>query len=107
MLARSRLLVLSSRTEGGANAVSEAIVCGVPVVATRIDGSVGLLGSDYRGYFGVGDTAALSRLLHRAESDHGFLSALRAHCTSLAPMFDPGRERKAWRDLLAELQVSG
>jgi putative glycosyltransferase (TIGR04348 family) len=103
MLARSRLLVLSSRTEGGANAISEAIVCGVPVVATKIDGSVGLLGSDYRGYFGVGDTAALAQLLHRAELDQDFLTALRAHCKSLAPMFDPRRERKAWRDLLAEL----
>ncbi len=35
--------------------------------------------------------------------DPGFLTALRAHCKSPAPMFDPGRERKAWRDLLAEL----
>ena len=103
MLARSRLLVLSSRAEGGANAVSEAIVCGVPVVATKIDGSVGLLGPDYRGYFGVGDTAALAQLLHRAESDQDFLAALRAHCKSLAPMFHPGKERKAWKDLLAEL----
>src|SRR5262249_52332686 len=47
LLARSHLLVLSSRLEGGANVLSEAIVEGVPAVASRIDGSVGLLGGDY------------------------------------------------------------
>ena len=47
LLARSRLLVLSSRMEGGANVISEAIVNGVPVIASRISGSIGLLGAEY------------------------------------------------------------
>ncbi len=39
LLASSRLMVLSSRDEGGANVVSEAIVDGVPVLSTDISGS--------------------------------------------------------------------
>jgi len=69
LLARSRLLVLSSRMEGGANVISEAIVNAVPVVASHIPGNVGLLGDNYPGYFPVGDTLSLARLLLHAEND--------------------------------------
>src|SRR3990167_6949633 len=72
-----RLLVLSSRMEGGANVISEAVVDGTPVVASRIPGSVGLLGAGYPGYFPVGDTAALARRLRRAETDSRFYHRLR------------------------------
>jgi glycosyltransferase involved in cell wall biosynthesis len=72
LLARSRLLVLTSLMEGGANTISEAIAAGVPVLASRIPGSVGLLGTQYPGYFPVGDTAALAALLTRAETDTKF-----------------------------------
>src|SRR5262249_11890594 len=56
LLLRSHAMVLSSLSEGGANVISEAIVAGVPILASRIDGNVGLLGEDYSGYFPVGDT---------------------------------------------------
>jgi putative glycosyltransferase (TIGR04348 family) len=105
LIAQSRLLVLSSRMEGGANVISEAVVDGVPVLASSIPGSVGLLGKDYPGYFPVGDTEALARLLARAESDRGFYAALRTRCARLAPMFAPARERRAWRELIRELQT--
>ncbi len=105
LLASSRVLVLCSKSEGGANVVSEAIVCGVPVLSTRIDGSVGLLGDDYPGFFTVGDEVALAELLRRAESDAGFLGELRRCCDALAPMFTPDAEREAWRDLLLELAI--
>lgn len=105
-LARAPLMVLSSVMEGGANVVSEALAAGVPVIASRIAGSVGLLGADYPGYFPVGDTAALATLLHRAETDPGFLDDLRARCAARAALFDPARERAAWRDLLAEFSES-
>ena len=103
LLSRSQLLVLSSLTEGGANAVTEAIACGVPVLASRIPGSVGLLGPNYPGYFQPGDTFALSRLLRRAEMDPHFLAKLKAHCLRLAPLVDPRREREGWSKLLKEL----
>lgn len=105
ILARSRLLVLSSEMEGGANVVSEAVVAGVPVLASRIPGSIGLLGEAYPGYFPVGDTAALARLLRRAETDTGFYQGLRAWCAGIAPLFDPARERQAWTQLLHEMAV--
>ena len=37
--ARSHAMVISSVMEGGANIVSEAIVCGVPVIASRTTGT--------------------------------------------------------------------
>jgi putative glycosyltransferase (TIGR04348 family) len=103
LLARARAVVLSSRSEGGANVVSEAVAAGVPVLASRIDGSVGLLGPDYPGYFAVGDTAALARLLQRIESDPDFLLRLRRAIVRRARLFRPAREKAAWRRLIAEI----
>ena len=104
ILARSQLCVLSSYIEGGANVMSEAIVAGVPVLASRIDGNVGILGADYPGLFEPGDTRQLARLLIRAETDSDFLSDLRRRVGKLAPLFNSQRERRAWADLLRELQ---
>jgi putative glycosyltransferase (TIGR04348 family) len=106
LLARCRLLVLTSRVEGGANAVSEAIVCGVPVISSRIAGSVGLLGAGYPGYFPMGDTRALARLLARFESDRRFRAELGARCRRLRPLFSPLRERAAWRKLLDSFRTT-
>jgi putative glycosyltransferase (TIGR04348 family) len=105
-VAASDLLALTSRSEGGANAVGEAVVCGTPVVSSRIDGSTGMLGDDYPGLFPAGDAAALAALLWRCEQDGGFLGELRARCAALAPLFAPEREREAWRELLRELTRS-
>jgi glycosyltransferase involved in cell wall biosynthesis len=107
VLARCRLLALTSLLEGGANVVTEAIACGVPVVSSRIAGSIGLLGPDYPGYFPVGDTAALAALLHRAETDAPFYAALAAWCARLEPLADPARERRSWERLLQELAAPG
>ncbi len=78
ILAGSRLLVLSSRMEGGANAIAEAVVDQVPVVASRISGSIGMLGARYPGFFPFGDTRALARLLRRAEEEHRDLKFISA-----------------------------
>lgn len=103
ILKQSKLCVLSSRMEGGANALGEAIVAGTPVLASRIAGSVGILGEDYPGYFEIGDTGELRTLLTRAESDPDFLAQLIEHAQKLLPLFDPDREKKAWANLLDEL----
>ena len=103
LLAASHLLVLSSRMEGGANVISEAVVNGVPVLASRIAGSVGLLGADYAGYFAAGDTAALARRLARAERDPHFYQQLKTWCARLRARFQPAREQAAWKKLLREL----
>jgi putative glycosyltransferase (TIGR04348 family) len=103
LLSGCRLLALTSRLEGGSNAVSEALAVGVPVVSSRIAGSIGLLGADYPGYFPYGDTAALAELLHHAETDAAFYAALSAWCERLRGLVDPERERQSWATLLAEI----
>lgn len=103
VLARSQVLVNSSKMEGGANAICEALACGVPVLSSRIDGSIGLLGKDYPGYFETGNTRQLTDLLHRFEADAAFRSRLKSDCQELAPLVEPQREFAAWRQLLTEL----
>ncbi len=103
VLRRSQLSVLSSKLEGGANALGETIVARVPVLASRISGSIGLLGEDYPAYFDVGDTQELARLLQRAENDAAFMADLRSRCERLAPTFEPAGERAAWAELLHEV----
>jgi putative glycosyltransferase (TIGR04348 family) len=103
VLARSHLLVLSSYAEGGANVLSEALALGVPIVASQIAGSIGILGEDYPGYFPVADTAALAQALDKAEHDPLFYQALQAWCTRLAPLIHPIREHQAWGKLLEEI----
>jgi len=95
--------VLSSRLEGGANVLSEAIVASVPVIASRISGTVGVLGANYPGYFTVGDTRELRRLMIRAEAEPDFLGLLRSQGDRLIKLFEPARERKAWEELLGEI----
>ena len=103
LLARSHAMVISSLSEGGANVISEAVVAGVPVLASRMDGNVGLLGVDYPGYFPVGDTQALARLLQRLENEPRFVTRLGKALARRAPLFRPTREATAWRRLLAGL----
>lgn len=101
--ARSHAMVISSIMEGGANIVSEAIVCGVPVIASNIDGNIGLLGADYEGYYAAKDEAALAALLLRAENEPAFLKTLARQCRAKKPLFTPAKEKAAWKALLKEI----
>ena len=102
-MARAQAMVLSSNMEGGANVISEALVSGLPVIASRIAGSVGLLGPDFPGYYPVRDTAALAGLLLRAEREPDFLERLRARCAARAVLFRPDREREALGRVVREV----
>jgi glycosyltransferase involved in cell wall biosynthesis len=86
-------MVISSVMEGGANVIVEAVTCGVPVIASRISGNVGMLGAGYAGYFAVGNDEELARLLDRVGRDRDFLARLTAQCAARAPLFEPARER--------------
>jgi putative glycosyltransferase (TIGR04348 family) len=101
-IARSHLLVISSRMEGGANVICEAVAAGTPVLASDIAGNVGMLGKDYAGYFPLGDTAALAGLMWRAESEPIFLQRLRGQCAARASLFTPQCEAAAVQALIAE-----
>lgn len=106
LLAASRAVVHPSRYEGGANVVSEALAVGVPILATRIPGAVGILGADYPGYFPVGDAAALADLLDRAERNaDGVYDRLCRQCAGLRPLTDVRAEQAAWRELIAGLGI--
>jgi putative glycosyltransferase (TIGR04348 family) len=99
-LAKTRLMVISSNQEGGANVVSEAIVAGVPVIASHIAGNVGLLGRDYSGYYPVGDEVALAGLLLRAETEPAFLKTLEREGRKLKPLFRPAHEKAALKRIV-------
>lgn len=101
LLASCDLLVQSSRIEGGANTVCEAIASGTPVLASRISGNIGILGARYPGLYDLGDTRALAALIERAATSQAFYERLQAACEKLRPLVDPQRERRAWREVLA------
>ena len=101
--ARCHAMVISSRMEGGANVVSEAVVAGLPVLASHVPGNVGLLGGRHPAYYPVGDEDALAALLLRAERDPAFLERVLESQAQRAPLFDPRREHAAWEALLGEL----
>jgi putative glycosyltransferase (TIGR04348 family) len=106
-LRRAHVLVHTSRIEGGAHAVLEAVRCGVPVLASHIDGNVGMLGEAYAGYFAPGDAQALAMHLRACRADmaqaDGSLARLAAQCAERAPLFAPEAEQRALIDLLNEL----
>jgi putative glycosyltransferase (TIGR04348 family) len=102
-LKRCQAMVIASRMEGGANVIIEAVTSGVPVLASRIDGNVGMLGRDYAGYFPLGDADALARLIERCAGDATFDALLRRQCAARAPLFAPGAEQAALADLVDNL----
>jgi putative glycosyltransferase (TIGR04348 family) len=110
-IARAQAMVISSVMEGGANVVIEAVNAGVPVLASRIPGNVGMLGRDYHGYFPAGDDRELARLFDRASRDRAFLTALQEQCARRAPLFAPEREQShvigLVRDALGEAHGDG
>ena len=102
-IAAAHVLVHASRMEGGAHVVIEAVSSGTPVLVSRIDGNLGLLGRDYPGVFNWGDAAALATLLARARDDAAMLAALRERCDARAPLFLPQAERQALHAQVARL----
>ena len=103
-LASSHAMVISSRIEGGANVVCEALRIGVPVLASRIPGNVGLLGARYAGYFPLEDERALAELIHRAAVDRRFYSSLKKEMKTRRGMVAPRAEARA---LLSALSAAG
>ena len=99
----AHVLVHASRMEGGAHVVVEALRSATPVIASRIDGNLGLLGADWPATFEVGDAAALARLVERARDDADMLAALQRQAARRALLFSPEAEAAALRRVVAEL----
>ena len=71
------LFVLPSVWEGQPLAMLQVVACGVPVLASNIEGNTAVLGSDHPGLFPPGDAAWLAKLMTAAAQDPGFLLQLR------------------------------
>ena len=106
-IARAHVLVHTSKMEGGAHVVLEAVCCGTPVLASRIAGNVGMLGPDYAGYFELDDAKGLAQLLLRCRAeqtiDGGFYRQLEQQCARRVPLFAPAAEQAALLKLAYEL----
>lgn len=102
-ISRAHLLVHPSRMEGGAHVVMEAVASGTPVLASRIDGNIGMLGADYAGYFTHGSVDELAALILRCRNDPAFLAQLEAQCTARACLFEPQHERSTLIRLTTQL----
>ena len=108
---RAHVLVHTSRLEGGAHVVMEAVRSGTPVLASNIDGNIGMLGLDYEGYFEAGDAPGLAALLRQCQADlahpltdnQNLLQRLQHQCAKRAPLFAAEREQAALQALVDTL----
>ena len=107
----AHVLVHPSRMEGGAHVVMEAVCSGTPVLASRIDGNVGMLGANYNGYFALGDARGLADALLRCRADRSGAKPtacasyqhLQSQCDQRASWFSPANEQAALHQLVREL----
>ena len=94
---RAHVLVHTSRIEGGAHVIMEAVLSGTPVLASRVSGNVGMLGADYPGYFEPGNSQELAALLRECRQTQnqtdGLLAKLTQACQTRAKLFQPEREQ--------------
>ena len=103
---RAHVLVNCSLMEGGAHVILEAVQSGTPVLASRIDGNVGMLGADYAGYFEVGDDAQLAALVRRCAAEPAFLDLLQSQCAQRAALFNPHQEQRLVINLVTSALIS-
>ena len=106
-IAQAHVLVHTSRMEGGAHVILEAVCSGTPVLASHIPGNVGMLGADYGGYFALGDAQGLADLMLRCRAElgqtNGYYAQLSQQCALRAPLFSPATEQAAVRALVNDL----
>lgn len=104
LMRRAKLMVISSKMEGGANVVCEALAAGTPVIASRVPGNIGMLGKDYAGYYPCGNERRLAALLHKAETDRTYYALLKRQCAARRKMVSPRAERAALKRLMQDIQ---
>ncbi len=101
---RAHVLVHASKMEGGAHVIMEAVCSGTPVVASYIDGNIGMLGAGYPGYFPLGNAHALANVLTQLQEDivnpkplppgkSSLYAKLKNQCAERAKLFAPENEQ--------------
>ncbi|MCA1672992.1 MAG: glycosyltransferase, partial [Actinobacteria bacterium] len=103
LYARSRVFVLTSRSEGLSIAIAEAMASGLPVVVTDVGEVRDLVRDSENGHlFAVGDVDALVRLAAGLLDDPGRCSSLgRRAAADARAVCGPERVRALYRGLLA------
>ncbi|MDF1823999.1 MAG: selenoneine biosynthesis selenosugar synthase SenB [Verrucomicrobiales bacterium] len=104
LIASSHLMVISSLSEGGARVVGEAVVHGTPVLSSRIDGVIGLLGDDYPGLFPAGSASSLAKMLSKAERDSFFYATLKKAALRSAEQFSPEAEKTSLLSIIQKFE---
>ena len=99
LCAQSHLTVNSSELEGGANAVLEAMTLGVPILASRIDGNIGLLGEDYEGYF----EGRMDDKLRDVFKNPQILNSWTQYAQDRLSLFSADCESQSWLDLMNQI----
>ena len=103
-LGRLHLYVQSSAHEGLPNALLEAAVRGVPIVATAVGGMKELLvDGDSALLVPHGDRDAMARAMRRVLEDDALARRLSNGARALADTLSPERERDAWLALYRRL----
>jgi len=102
LMSLAPLLIHPSVHEGGANVVGEFLVSGLPILASRAPGNLGLLGEDWPGLFDVGDAHGLADLLHRWRTSGDFRNSLFSASKRLSSKHDLSCERESWYRLLKQ-----
>lgn len=100
---RSVATINTSLLEGGANSVGESIVLGVPVLASKIEGNIGMLGDDYAGYFSPDSKQELADLIHRVIHDFDFLQKLREQVNMRGKKFLRENEKRDWINVIQKI----
>jgi glycosyltransferase involved in cell wall biosynthesis len=70
------VFVLPSIWEGQPLALLQAVACGIPVLASRIEGNIAVLGADHPGLFEARDAGHLAKLMGNAVHDPDFVPRL-------------------------------
>lgn len=96
-------LINPSRIEGGPAVVTEAIVAGVPVLASNIPAHRGLLGEDYLGFFQVDDPAELACRITDFIEHRDYRERLRQQIVAREHLFQTEHERACLQRLLCSV----
>ena len=81
------------------------------MLATRIDGNVGMLGVDYPGLVGPDDAQALAQRLRQCRTEQvqgtpGLLATWQQQGERRAPLFDPATEQAALQAWVQALRAT-
>jgi len=114
---RAPLPTHASRIGGGAHVIMDAVTRDTPVLASAVDGDIGMPGAEYADYNACDAAEALATLLLHCQESVGVHGSggqrespyqrLMAQCRQRASLFVPERERVELRRRVDDLLVDG